>query len=222
MDRKPDLVRFLRLLQLADSAVPIGGMSHSFGLESLVADACLRKHDLFSYWTECLQESMLLDAVYCRSAHSAAIHEELLAFNERLSAVRLAREVRDGSLALGRRLMDLLRDIAATPDFDFRTGSGLHLCIAFGFAGSVLGFGADETVATFLHQSTQAYISAAQRLMPIGQTESSMISWDLKACIEAAVQQSATTDVDSVSAFSHLPELASMRHPFLTTRLFIS
>ena len=98
----------------------------------------------------------------------------------------------------------------------------MHYGVAFGYACGVLSFGVDETVAAFLNQNVAASLSAAQRLLALGQRQSSQISWDLKPAIAAAVKRSASLSIETVEAFSHLPELASMRHPVLETRLFIS
>src|SRR5438105_2033292 len=103
-----------RLFQLADSALPIGSISHSFGLETLVFDEDI-PHGVMScpavlrgYIEDALSESLLVDAVFCREAHHRARQgasvEDL---NYQISALRLARESREASLTMGRRFAAL-------------------------------------------------------------------------------------------------------------------
>jgi urease accessory protein UreF len=65
-------------------------------------------------------------------------------------------------------------------------------------------------------------ISAAQRLLPLGQIEANRLAWDLKPAILATVKQTRIGSTSTVCSFAHLPEMASMRHCCLPTRLFIS
>src|SRR5580658_7695315 len=57
----------LRLLHLADSALPIGGLSHSFGLESLVAAELLGVRELPEFLRGFLEEVGFSEAVFCRA-----------------------------------------------------------------------------------------------------------------------------------------------------------
>jgi urease accessory protein len=209
-------LKLLRLLQLADSALPIGGLTHSFGLETLIEEGELEKNDLFPFFQVLLCENLLLDAVYCRKAHSG---ERVGALNERLNALRLARELREGSISLGRRFLihvaNLEEEIAACAEDS-------HFVVAFGYVSGALGFNAEDTVSAFLHQSITAALSVCQRLLRLGQREAAQIAWDLKPFILDTVARSATLSVETVGTFAHLPELASMRHPTLPTRLFVS
>jgi urease accessory protein UreF len=52
--------------------------------------------------------------------------------------------------------------------------------------------------------------------------EAGQINWDVKPLIAQTIAQSSAMAVNEVSSFAHLPELASMRHPLLPTRLFVS
>jgi urease accessory protein UreF len=52
--------------------------------------------------------------------------------------------------------------------------------------------------------------------------QSSRIAWDLKPLIAETAARTGTLSVETVAAFSYLPDLASMRHPALETRLFVS
>src|ERR1700675_683916 len=56
----------LRLLHLADSALPIGSLAHSFGLETLVSADFLQVNDLPEFLHGLLQEAGMLEAVACR------------------------------------------------------------------------------------------------------------------------------------------------------------
>jgi urease accessory protein len=252
----------LRLLHLADSALPIGGLAHSFGLESLVAQGLLGVQDLPEFFSGFLEEAGMAEAVFCREgfrlaaergrwsgqldgaidkgardgprplqlqtddgAHLAKLWVQL---NDRVSAMKPARESRMGSAALGR---NFLAAVARLGDFAIvsealaaskQTQSLIHHGPAFGLAGGALGFAQDRTVLAYLHQSIASMVSACQRLMPLGQSAATKILWDLKPMMLQTANRSAECSLDDAYCFMPLLDWGAMEHPGLTTRLFIS
>ena len=205
----PGDAAFLRLLHLADSALPIGSAAHSFGLETLTEEGSLTPEAVEAFLRAYLEEAGALEAVYVRRSWKGGA---LRALSEELSARKPARESREASLKLGRRFAELVNGIVARPLLE----SNLHYCIAFGAAGAALGVPADAAAAAYLNQSITGLVSACQRLMPLGQAAASGILWNLKPEIACA------SLCEEASCFSPYLELASMRHGSLETRLFIS
>jgi urease accessory protein len=220
----------LHLLHLADSALPIGSLSHSFGLEALVFDGDIEAGaqscpaSVGAYLEDCLSETLLVDAVFCREAHSRAVQGDPVDdLNRHLSARRPARETREASLTMGRRFAALAGMLQPSPALlDLAKADELHHAVAFGFTCGLLEIDADAAVGAFLHQSILTIISAAQRLLPLGQRQASRIAWELKVAILETVKQTRTLSFRTAGSFAHLPETASMRHPCLPTRLFVS
>jgi urease accessory protein len=230
-----DPLAWLRLMQLADSALPIGAMSHSFGLETLVEDGALTVDQLFSFLKDYISETGTLEATYCRAAYYLGdlseedAGDEWLYLNMRLDALKMARETRVASATLGRRLLQLAATLEDRPSFEFaqrilkENGVGLHHCTAFGLVSGEFGIDADMAVAAYLQQVCAGLVSACQRLMPLGQTQAARILWELKLTLIEAAKQSRDSNRLSLSpVFALTVETASMRHPGLTTRLFIS
>ena len=199
----------LRLLQLADSALPIGATAHSFGLETLADEESLTPSGVETFLNAYLEEAGALEARFVRRSHEGG---SLQALSAELSARKLARESREASLKLGRRFAELVNGVVEHSLLE----SNLHYCIAFGAAGAALGIPVDAVVLAYLNQSIAGLVSACQRLMPLGQVAASRILWNLKPAI-ARVSLS-----EEASCFSPYLELASMRHGSIETRLFIS
>ena len=207
----------LSLLQLADSAIPVGSSAHSFGLETLAEDGVLTPEHLEPFLRGYLEESGLMEAVFVRRGWNACSADALRGMSAELSARKPARESRDASLALGRRLAGLVNGWLGHDAIE----SGLHYSVAFGAACASAGVPENDAVLACLQQSVTALVSSCQRLMPLGQSAASKIIWDLRGAIAHAAKTALACD-EEVPCFSPLPELASMRHGALETRLFIS
>ena len=144
------MLSLLRLQQLADSALPIGGAAHSFGLESLVDAGLLNVDNLAAFFEDHLSETGVLEAAYCAASHGASIGE-WLALNTQLGARKLARESRDASCAMGRRFLRLAAAISNNELLleasDAQTDA--HLAACFGLAAGVLEIDARTAAAAF-------------------------------------------------------------------------
>ncbi len=232
-----DPLAFLRLSQLADSALPIGATAHSFGLETLVAENIVTVEVLEPFLRDYLEETGTLESVFCRLGYrltscldTTAFSADWLALNARLSAYKTARESRNASATLGRRFLQLAqgleehpllqRALQATKD----AREDIHYSTAFGLVGGILGVEETATVLAHLQQTLLGLVSACQRLLPLGQSRASSLVWHLKPLVIATADRSAAVALDAEEPvlFTPLLDIASMRHPVLTTRLFIS
>jgi urease accessory protein len=226
---------FLRLQQLADSAFPIGGAAHSFGIEALAESGLLTTENLEQFLNDYLEEAGVLEAAYCAASWRVATSGrarsesigEWLRLNVELGARKLARESRDGSAAMGRRFMRLAANISGdellieASETVSGAGAEVHLAACFGFVAGTFGIDAGTASAAYLQQSMTALVSACQRLLPLGQTQAHQILWNLKPAILRASGPAAMPPSE-ISCFTPLLDIASARHATLYTRLFMS
>jgi urease accessory protein len=225
----------LRLLHLADSALPIGSLAHSFGLETLVSAELLQVGDLPEFLHGYLQEAGTLEAVVCREAFQLTLAEgdefpvaQWIEINDCLSALKPARESRAASATLGRNFLhaalgvdnsSVLREARLA---SLQSASLIHQSAAFGLVSGALGFEETRTALAYLHQMSACMVSACQRLMPLGQAEATRILWNLKPTIVEVAANSASLTLETVSCTMPLLDWGAMEHPALATRLFIS
>jgi urease accessory protein len=225
----------LRLLHLADSALPIGSLAHSFGLETLVSAELLHVGDLPEFLHGYLQEAGMLEGVACREAfHLAQVEDKefdaarWIEINDCLSALKPARESRAASGALGRNFLHAVLGLGDFPALQAARkeslvcGGLVHQSTAFGLVSGALGFDETRAVIAYLHQMTACLISACQRLMSLGQTEAMRILWNLKPTIVEVTADSKSLTLETVSCTMPLLDWGAMEHPALKTRLFIS
>lgn len=232
-----DNCRLLQLLHLADSALPIGAVAHSFGLETSVAEGVLSVEQLEPFLQDYVYEAGGLESAFCRCGYRlAALHdtsdfkEQWLSLNEQVSAWKTARESRAASATLGRRLLQLALDLEAHPAIKAAllaaqsAGVEAHYSPAFGFVGGILGIDESAVVLASLRQFLAGLVSCCLRLLPLGQSQAGQILWRLYPTLITIARRSeaAAPTLDNAVLFTPLPDQGSIRHPRLTTRLFIS
>jgi len=230
-----DSLSHLQLLHLADSALPVGALAHSFGLESLTSAEILTTANLESFLRAYIEEAGLLEAVFCREGYRLVGTQQgefpvdrWVDLNFQLSARKPAREARTGSATIGRTFLMAVSNLGDYPVLKEAlasaraSGAGPHHSLAFGLASAILTLDENLAAMSFVHQSAASLVSACQRLLPLGQTEATRILWSLKPAIIACAEASATCSIDAAFCFLPMLDWGAMEHPALSTRLFIS
>jgi len=224
----------LALLHLCDSLFPVGAFGHSDGLEAavrIVAGTTDAVAFLGEWMDVALTETIGRSdgpAVWCAwHAFNDADWAEMAALDEVLTALRPALAARRSSRAIGRRLVTTWSVLY--PDARFErllehAGAGPPgptLPVAFAAACASVEIGRHESVAAFAYTRLAATVSAAMRLLPIGQTDAHRLLARTLTRVPAVVDLIARRDA-APESFAPMLDLACMSQQYLHSRLFRS
>ena len=195
------------------------------------ADGTVDPTTLEAFLRDHTQGIGLAEAALCRAGHRAA-HDDALdgwvEVCEVADAIKTARESRAAGAVLGRRLLKLVAALESSSAIEraietaATAGVSTQYAPAFGFAAGALGVDEDAATLAMLQQSVTTFVSAAQRAMPLGQTRATVLVWNLLPTVEDTARASASVRLADITCFSPMVDMASMRHPRLETRLFVS
>jgi urease accessory protein len=232
-DLMNDNVRWLAMQQLLDSALPIGGFSHSFGLETMVQDGRMNTSaQLYAYASAMLLQSWASsDAMVIKAVYRDAPREEwerLWSVERLVHVQRIASETRSGVEKMGRRLLQL--GTAVHPQLNWTPLTEAMLsgrCFAshpltHGYACWLLGVSEERAIQGYLYTCIVTCVNSALRLMSIGQTEAQSLIARLIPHTEEALIIARALKPEEAYASMPMAELAMMRHERLYSRLFMS
>lgn len=223
----------LEALRLADSSLPVGTNSLSYGLEQFVADDRVTDADDVVALVETLLRRQLGPAglVVLRHAHAAAREADLdavCAADRRLEAVTLAAELRESARLSGERLLSLQRDLRADPLLDryadrvaAEETPGAHAAVV-GLVTGLAGVDEREACLCHCHGFVTGLLGAAQRLLSVGHAEAQRGLVSLRPAVADAVAESAPRSLDELASFAPLVEVHSAAHERADRRLFRS
>lgn len=221
----------LKGIRVVDSFFPSGGYAYSSGLESAVQAGTVRDGEgLARYVAACLEGELgRREAVAVAQAVAAADRRivEALPSDLELDSLMLCRETRLASRQMGRQVLRLggvrqgeagaMRDYRTLVEADEAPG---HLAVAMALALGAAGWSAEEAVAAFLYQSAVGMVSAALKLLPIGQREGQALIEGWLPLIEGQARTAA--GATAMTAWAPLHDIHAMRQARLGTRLFRS
>jgi urease accessory protein len=223
----------LRLFQIHDSAFPIGSYTQTYGMETYIQDDIIRtKEDLIAYCTSFLFHNLVRgDAILIKEAYAAAEEqdvEQLLYLEQLCGAMKLAKESRDASINLGRQFIKTVAPLG-TDKFlaewkdriDSKEIKG-HYAILYGIYSATTGVSAQHAVMTYLFASLNGLVQNAVRAVPFGQTAGVQATYGLIGPVTEAAELVSTLTIDDISNNALGIELASMKHEYLFSRMFIS
>ncbi len=221
----------ISLLHISDPTLPIGGYSHSYGLESYVQRGELCDElSAKRFVVNTLNENLLYnDAIYLRLAWQAykdGDFERLAAFDMECTATKTASEIRSASLKLGVRLLKIFaRHLSAESVAELerltKRGGG-HYSIMYGAIAAVLGLELFDAVLSFYYNSMVCMVTNAVKLIPLGQLSGQDIIFEVEAELEALTQRTIDMDESMRGVCAVGFDIACMEHERLYSRLYMS
>jgi len=219
-------------LRFVDSFFPSGGFAFSSGLEAAVQDGAVRDgKDLARYVEDLLVQGVgRREAIAVAVAHKAALSGSLgpaLEIDRSLESLKLGRDSRLASRQMGRQVMkaavEQFGDDRALRDFGAAIHEGRtagHFPVAMGLTLAACGWPRRDTIAAFLYQTAQGMVSAAMKLLPVGQQQAQQLLADWGPVITQLSQR--VTPKARLVSWTPIHDIYAMRHARLESRLFRS
>jgi len=207
----------LLLAQWLSPSYPIGAFTYSHGLEWAVAAGDVADAAALRDWLADVLEhgAGRADATFLAAAFGTGDLPALRALDARArafapSAERLHETASQGC-AFARAASAVWPD-RAIPDLCYP--------LAVGHAARLHGLPLLLTARMFLHATASNLVSAAARLIPIGQTDAQKTVAFLAPLCEAVAEDAIEDDVEDIASTVFAADIASMRHETQVTRLF--
>jgi urease accessory protein len=216
----------LRLLAWLSPAFPTGGYAWSHGIEWAVDTTEIRDGATLQAWVaDVLRHgSGHNDAILLRHAHRAADDQPTLETIVELAlAAQPSRERRAETVGQGNAFLaaaaawqpTVLRQLAD------KVGD-LPYPVAVGALAGAQHIAEDDAALGFLQAFAANLISAAVRLVPLGQSTGLAVLAALEPTILAIAESTATKTLDDLGGACFRSDIAAMRHETQYTRLFRS
>jgi urease accessory protein len=216
-----------QLLRLASPMLPVGAYAYSQGMEWAVEEGAIADEDSALAWIADLLRFNVgtLEAPVWWRLYRAWQENDVEAvrhWNERFIAIRETAEFRAETLQMGGALKAVLD---ATREIDTGLLDQIEspaFPTAFSFAAHGLGVPLREGLTGYLWAWAENQVSAAMKLVPLGQSSGQRILVKLIALLPEIADNAAGMQEDSLSNFSPALAIASSRHETQYTRLFRS
>jgi urease accessory protein len=218
-----------RLMTWLSPAFPVGAFSYSSGIEWAVEAGDIVDVTTLQDWlTSMLEGPGFCDGVFLAHAHrAAAASDDVMVRDvaELAAAFAPSRERHLETSAQGRAFIEIARAAWNCDGLDpaIATCDGAIVYpVAVGIVSAAHAIPLAPTMHAFLHAVTSNWISAASRLIPLGQTDSQRALAALEPVVVSTGKRAFDATLDDLGSATFRADLASLRHETQYTRLFRS
>ena len=206
-------LKFMTVMQWMSPAFPIGAFAYSHGLEWAIDKDHVSNGEKLQKWITDLLEygSLRTDAIF-------------ISLILRGHDVRKMNELSMALCPAGERLLETKLQGSAfakvIEDVWQQDIGELSLPIAVALAAKNQSIEQDLILPAYLHAFCSNLISAAIRLIPIGQTEGQLIMLELYTTISDLVQTASESEIDDLNSACFFSDVSAMEHEYLQPRIF--
>jgi urease accessory protein len=219
-----------RLMTWLSPSFPVGGFSYSSGIEWAVEAGDIKDAASLRDWLGAMlaEGQGFCDGVFLAQAHRAVEicdDARLRDIAELAAAFVPSRERQLETSAQGRAFIEITRSAWNCDALDAMIAhcEGMIVYpVAVGLVSAAHTIPLAPTLHAFLHALTSNWISAASRLIPLGQTDSQRVLVSLEPVVSATAKRAIAATLDDLGAATFRADLASLRHETQYTRLFRS
>lgn len=223
-----------RLLHLSDPSLPIGGYTHSNGLETYVQNGTVcDKASAEQYVRHNLWYNLKYnDAALMKLAYDATMLgniEELVLLAQECNALKGPREIRQGSQKLGVRLYKIFSRYTSEEPIVQGWGELIkqkevysHYCIMYGLFAAVMKVPLVEAMHAYYYNAAIGMVTNAVKLVPLGQLDGQDILYYLHDDLLQLSQESLDMDRSLIGLCNVGFDIRCMQHERLYSRIYLS
>ena len=222
------------LLQVNDALFPIGGYSHSYGLETYIQKGIVHDEDSAQ---EFIHKRLKYNFSYneflaVRLAFEYALREDLEAISrleEIMEAGKIPRETREASRKLGSRFIKTLSALELPVQnsiFDkyreARKGKSVHHAVAYGVFCGAAGISENEALEHFIYAQTSAMVTNCVKTIPLSQSSGQKLLSGCYPLLQELTEKVTELGEEWLGLSGPGFDLRCMQHEGLYSRIYMS
>ncbi len=210
-----DTNALLKLTQWLSPGFPVSAYAYSHGLEHAIDNGALKDAAGLRQWLEDVLRngSGQSDAILLCAAYRAE-PDELDEIDDIARGFAASAERRLETIDQGEAFARTVNDVWGAEV------SALCYPVAVGRAARLQSLPLAETLAVYTHAFAATLVSAAVRLVPLGQTEGQAVLAALAQPIENLCTKAQRADLDDLTSSCFALDIASMKHETQYSRVF--
>lgn len=223
------------LLQVNDALFPIGGYSHSQGLETYIQRGIVHDVDTArEYITHKIKWNLAYtELLAAKLAYEAAQKKDLqglLQLEEILEASRVPMEQRDAAKKMGSRFaktiekleLPISREGIFREYLEARSGKAVNHCCIYGVFCAEMEIPLDEALRHYLYAQTSAIVTNCVKTIPLSQTSGQQLLSGCYREFEEILEDLKTRTREDLCLSAPGFDIRGIQHEKLYSRLYMS
>ena len=222
------------LLQVNDALFPIGGYSHSYGLETYIQKGIVHDEDsAVEFIHKRLEYNFLYNEFLAvRLGWEYAVRGDLTAISrleEIMEAGKIPRETREASRKLGSRFIKTLsaleipRENRVFEEYrEARKGKSVHHAVAYGVFCGAAGITREEALEHFLYAQTSAMVTNCVKTIPLSQSSGQKLLSGCYPLLQKLTREVKELGEEWLGLSGPGFDLRCMQHEGLYSRIYMS
>lgn len=222
------------LLQVNDALFPIGGYSHSYGLETYIQKEIVHDEDSAEEFIHKRLEYNFLynEFLAVRLGWEYAVSGDLTAISrleEIMEAGKIPRETREASRKLGSRFIKTLsaleipRENRVFEEYrEAQKGKSVHHAVAYGVFCGAAGITREEALEHFLYAQTSAMVTNCVKTIPLSQSSGQKLLSGCYPLLQKLTREVKELGEEWLGLSGPGFDLRCMQHEGLYSRIYMS